>query len=224
MRPRANTPAKSLSKLATTWGLAGLTVWVAAGNPVEAQEINITGHTFELTFVEHQSGSPELARSPTSVPGIALGQNKAVKPAHQENRVALTFRPGHQVDFERERNYGAIYERAPKPESKAPIHVLRGASGSMGEWLPVRNPNFNNVQIRISAHDNNILAELHGPNFMQFFKISTNGKTCSAEISYVLDPGENGFRLINLKTKQIHEITALAADKIRCALGTANIF
>ena len=212
MSARPNAPTEALAKLAAACSLAGLMVWAAAVNPARAQDITIPGRSFELTFVERQGGMPPAVQSPASIPGIVVEQNKV---ARQDGRVALTFRSGYQVDYEHERNPSSI---------NATAHSYRSASGPMDEWLRVPNPGSSNVHVRISARANKILAEVHGRNFTQVFRITTDGSTCSAEISYVLDAGQKYFKMANMKTKLPTEHAALAADNIRCALGTANIY
>jgi hypothetical protein len=218
---KASASVSLQSTFATLFSLFGLCA--ALPQTASAQEIELSGKSFELTFTEHQSRFGDAPPLAADVPGISFGNWGAKS---QENRMALTFRPGHQVDYEAERNYGAIYQRNPKPEDKGRVHTQRDASGTVGEWFHVPSPYTDTVQMRVvtSANGSPIVAELHGPNFMQVFEIVTDGVNCQAAITYRLEAGETRFKLFSLRTSKPQELAALSADHIRCSLGTADIF
>jgi hypothetical protein len=198
-------------------------MFVVLTQTASAHEIELTGKSFELTFVEHQSRFAAAPSGVVDVPGISFGD---WGPKSQANRMALTFRAGHQVDYEAERNYGAIYQRDPKPDEKGRVHTQRDASGTVGEWFHIPSPYADDIQMRVvtGSDGNRIIADLHGPDFMQVFEIVTDGVNCEAAITYRLDPGETRFKMFSLKTKKPNELAALSADSIRCTLGTADIF
>ncbi|MEQ1611599.1 MAG: hypothetical protein ABL904_02520, partial [Hyphomicrobiaceae bacterium] len=129
--------------------------------------------------------------------------------------IAMFFRPNQQVDYERERNPASI---------NSTFHSFRGATGRLGDWLKVPNPYSPNITVRITTRANTILTEMHGRNFTQVVKISTDGVACHADISYVLDAGQQYFKLVNMKSKQETRHLALSADQIQCKLGSSNIF
>lgn len=198
-------------------------MFAALTQAAAAQDVELTGKSFELTFVERQTLYGDAPPMAAKVPGISFGNfgNNS-----QDNRVALTFRTGRQVDYDSERNFGAIFQRDPKPDYKGRLHTQTGASGTVGEWFHVPSPYVDTNQMRVvtGPTGNPIIAELHGPNFMQVFEIVTDGVNCQAKISYHLDAGATRFRMFRIKTKKPEDLAALSADHIRCSLGIANIF
>jgi hypothetical protein len=211
MRTRSQLRADVCFKLAAicvaTGGLVAFTASAA-----QAQVDLITNRTFELLFIERQSpitgGLP-----PAAIAGVPPGGQ--IKAIGQPNRIAMYFRPDQQVDYERERNPASI---------NATLHSFRGSTGRLGEWLKVANPYSSNITVRISTRANTILAEIHGRNFTQAIKVSTDGVNCRADISYRLDAGQQYFKLVNMKSKQETRHLSLAADQIQCKLGSSNIF
>lgn len=208
MRARPQALISARLKLAAICAAIG----ALAPNAVDAQADLITGRTFELSFIERQSpitgGLP-----PAAVADVQPGAPPKV--IGQPNRIAMQFRPDQQVDYERERNPASI---------NATYHSFRGATGRLGEWLNVPNPYSSNITVRITTRANTILTEMHGRNFTQAIKITTDGVKCRAEISYILDPGQQYFKLVNMKSKQETRHLGLAADQITCKLGSSNIF
>ncbi len=185
-----------------------------------ASDLKLDGKSFEISFIERQ-GPNFILESPA---GIVVGHGDGHRGTGQENRVELTFRSGNQFDFERERNPSAIYQRNPEPSNPARVHHDTGASGTIGAWLPVAGSMAPNINMRVRIDSQKVIAEIHAINFTQSFTLTTDGKSCVAEISYALDPGEMGFKMINLKSKVPVERDVLTAEKVRCRLGTGNIF
>lgn len=103
----------------------------------KAEEVQFIGRSFEITFVEHQVQNGAGMPKPTDVPGISFATPIDHK---QKNRIALTFRPGNNIDYEAERNFGTIFQRDPGRNHSTPIHLLSGASGRIGDWLDTPTP------------------------------------------------------------------------------------
>lgn len=178
------------------------------------------GRSFEITFVEHQVQNGAGMPKPTDVPGISFATPIDHK---QKNRIALTFRPGNNIDYEAERNFGTIFQRDPGRNHSTPIHLLSGASGRIGDWLDMPNPYTAN-NVRISIDGNHILVSSRTTNFTKTLSITFEGKSCSTSITYKLNPGETGFEVFNMRTKVPHKLGSLSAESISCRIGTANLF
>jgi hypothetical protein len=187
------------------------------------QQAPSASRSFELLYVEHQMRFAPAPPLPVEVPGISFqtGPERS-----QQNRLALTFRAGRQVDYEAERNFGAIYQRNPTPEMKGHVHTQRQATGTIGEWFHVPSPYVDTIQMRVNTGSGGtpIVAELRAPNFTQIFEIVTDGQTCRAAIVYRLDPGATRFKMFSLKNGRPQELGGLAADHISCSVGTTDIF
>jgi hypothetical protein len=202
--------------------LLTLTLAFAMLSDAAADDVSLVGKSFELTFIEHQSRFAAAPPNLVDVPGISFGNGQR----SQKNRVALTFRPDRQVDYEGERNYGGIFQREPNPNEKGGQPTHKDASGAIGEWFHVPSHFTDAIQMRVltDAHGSPIIAEIHAPNFLQIFKIETDGVNCRATIFYHLDAGETKFKMFSLKSGRSDELAALSADQVRCSLGTADIF
>ena len=158
---------------------------------------------------------------PISVIGQAISisfvevQTAASTPArtmNQRNAVVLTLRSLNQIEFERERNPGSI--------SKA--HTYGLGSGAGGRWIRINN----NSQIRVTLGPKEIVVEQHIFNFTQRYVIVADGKTCSAKITYALDPGQSPaeFALLEIMTKKPLELSSIAAANVSCSLGATAIY
>ena len=182
----------------------------------------ITGRLAALACMACTALAPVGATAqPASVIGQAISisfvemQTVASTPARtmaQKNAVVLTLRSLDQIEFERERNPGSI--------SKA--HTYGLGSGAGGSWLRINN----NSRIRVILGPKEIVVEQHIFNFTQRYVIVANGKTCSATISYALDPGQSpaGFELLEILTKKPLKLASLAAANVSCSLGTTAIY
>ncbi len=185
--------------------------------PPEAlgQDLRFANRAFEITYTERVA-TPDNVVSNSAKPIPAFFD--------KSHRLALTFRRQQGVDYQREVNFGTIYQRDPKPDEKGGRIIEEEGSGTLEEWFPVKDELFSNAQGRVRTRGNVIYVEFHVSNFNELVRITSDGKPCVADIGYWPDKGETHFTLRSLKSGKLRAHPNIEAVDVRCGIGTGNVF